>query len=323
MAFTINHQDYTSGAATIQKPMKTRIKRGFTLIELLVVIAIIAILAGLLLPALAQSKGKARNVVCLSNKKQMQLAWTVYSQDNDDRLAPHGLNIYAPPNPHPGLGLWWAQGNLDYNGQNPQNTNVNLLIDPRFALLGPYTKTPALYKCPEDKSKVKTRPGQAEPRVRSISMNAMVSGTAYWRTGVAELCPIDDQLFTSGEHVNQRHVGVQRFSDIRSPSSLFVFIDQHPDSLAFVTFWVSDWGVSASPVAGLFLRPRPGLTMDSYPSSLHGGGATLSFADGHAELHKWQDPRTRLPVSYSEELPFRVSSPNNPDIRWLQERTYQ
>src|SRR6478672_3403599 len=110
---------------------------GFTLIELLIVIAIIAILAGLLLPTLARAKEKARAIQCLSNKKQLQLAWSLYPVDHDDKLVPHGLNIPSPPQPE--LGLWWAQGFLSYDGGNSENTNTLLLLDPKYAKLGPYS----------------------------------------------------------------------------------------------------------------------------------------------------------------------------------------
>jgi prepilin-type N-terminal cleavage/methylation domain-containing protein/prepilin-type processing-associated H-X9-DG protein len=268
-------------------------KRAFTLIELLIVIAIIAILAGLLLPALARAKEKAQAIRCLNHKKQLQLAWMVYPVDNDDKLVPHGLNIPSPPQPE--LGLWWAQGFMNYDGGNSENTNTLLLIDPHYAKLGPYTKDPAIYKCPSDRSRVKVGKNQFLPRVRSVSMNAYAGGLSQ-----CGLFPIPLPW------------GPQKLSDILSPSLLFVFTDEHPDSLDFVSFWVENQKESAG-VGGF----------GSCPSSLHSGSATLSFADGHVELHRWLDARTKPPVTYSSRLEFGISSDNNPDIRWLQERTYQ
>jgi prepilin-type N-terminal cleavage/methylation domain-containing protein/prepilin-type processing-associated H-X9-DG protein len=261
---------------------------GFTLIELLVVLAIIAILAGLILPALAQAKGQARALQCLNNKKQLQLAWLLYPPDHNDKLVPHGLNIPNPPRPE--LGLWWAQGFLNYDGANSENTNGALLIDPQYGKLAPYSQVAALYKCPSDESRVRIGK-KLVPRVRSISMNVYAGGLG--KCGTATLVPY----------------GPQKESDIPNPSQLFVFIDEHPDSLEFVSFWSHP-------------APGKGAMIGSYPGSLHRGAATISFADGHVELHRWTDPRTTPAVTYATRLPFGASSPNNQDVAWLQNRTF-
>src|SRR5258708_6704093 len=113
---------------------------AFTLIELLVVIAIIPILASLLLPALGRAKQKAQGIICLSNTKQIMVAWMTYAHDNNDRL------VYNKGTTGTDLQNW--VGNDMSWGLDQMNTNLSLLRD---AKLGAYTaRNTGIYKGPAD-----------------------------------------------------------------------------------------------------------------------------------------------------------------------------
>ncbi|MEO8429016.1 MAG: type II secretion system protein, partial [Verrucomicrobiota bacterium] len=137
--------------------------RAFTLIELLVVVAIISILAAMLLPAIAKSKTRAQGIYCLANTRQLTLGWLLYADDHDGKLCPNRTNSYES----------WVAGILDFESIHTDNTNVQFLVNSKYAKLAPYVNIAASFKCPSDKSQV-SYGGHRLPRVRSFSMNHAV-----------------------------------------------------------------------------------------------------------------------------------------------------
>ena len=267
-------------------PALERSRQAFTLIELLVVIAIIAILAGMLLPALGKAKQKAHGIVGLSNQKQLTLAWTLYADDHNDNLVWNDLTAD---------GSGWVRGVLDYSPGNPHNTNILNLSNPDYAKLAPYTRSTGVYKCPADRSYVLIK-GQRFPRVRSLSLSQAMNSRNDWLSFLT----------------TKKYRVFRKLSDIQpmGHSLAYVFIDEHPDSLNYGDFAATMCdGVAASRYHII-----------DYPSSSHNGSGGLSFADGHAEIHKWRDSRTKLPWK-NQTMALVVPSPGNLDTLYMSEHS--
>ena len=277
---------------SIFKPARTSSRQSqtfaFTLVELLVVIAVIAILAGLLLPALSKAKSKAQAVFCLNNTRQLAFAWLMYADDNNDRLAYNyggdaARKIIPPKSP-----LNWVNNILNWE-LDSDNTNTATITQ---ASLSPFTKgNVSVYRCPADNvlSEVQRSAGWSGGRVRSYSMNAMVG--------------YPGKLLRYGVNVNNpEYVQFLRLSTIPQPTRIFVFIEEHPDS-------IND---------GYFLNKPDDLEWVDLPASYHNGAAELSYADGHAEGHRWFYPRTKLPARPDAAmLPFDVPADERRDFDWI------
>ncbi|HKX62885.1 MAG TPA: type II secretion system protein [Verrucomicrobiae bacterium] len=252
----------------------TPLRSAFTLIELMVVIAVIAILAVLLLPALNGAKDRAHTAVCHSNIKQLALAWSVYADDNEGLL----VNNHGKPETVARRNTW--ANNVQDWGASEDNTNEVFLT---HSLLGPYvSRVASMYKCPSDRSVAANG-----PRIRSYAMNAMVG---------------DPGELTN--RFNPDYMQFYKVTEMPDPSHIYVFLDEHPDT-------IND---------GFFVNRLTDPSWGNLPGSYHHDSANLSFADGHSETRRWLAWSTLRP-SVRGGVGGTISASPSTDFDWLKERT--
>lgn len=264
---------------------------AFTLIELLVVIAIIAILAAMLLPGLSRAKLKGQAAACLGNSKQLQLCWQMYSLDNNDLIVPNGEDGGAGPSPGPDfIVTCWVIAAVDSN-YFPESTNVTFVTR---GLLFPYNKTPKIYVCPAQHGVWAGFGKTTElplPPARSFSISWQMCGGAVFGDGAVyrygfDGSPADAVPYEKTAQINRP-----------PPAQAFVFMDESEFTIGQNGGFAINWGAHR---------------WNNYAAFRHGGDASVSFADGHCELHKWLDPD---PSTGTGIIP-----PKNHDLQWVMDR---
>ncbi len=274
-------------------------KRGFTLIELLVVIAIIAILAGMLLPALSKAKTKAQGILCMSNNKQLVLGTQLYTVDNNERMP----NNFTIPDTLDAITTKkfnnWVNNVMTWGTTGTEGISVTNVDWVKNGVLGRYTSgAVGIYQCPADK---RVSPAQSKlgwsRRCRSNAMNALIG--------------LSDNLAGSLGGRSWAMGGAYRqflkTSDFPTPANTWLTLDEHPDSVNDA-FFINDVNSSA---------------WSDVPGSLHNGACGFSFVDGHAEIKKWQSSASKYPKISFGTVAVRTDGSQawKNDWKWYKDRT--
>jgi prepilin-type N-terminal cleavage/methylation domain-containing protein/prepilin-type processing-associated H-X9-DG protein len=260
-------------------------QRGFTLIELLVVIAIIAILAGMLLPALGKAKSKTVGIQCMNNTKQLQLAFTLYAGDQAEVLL-------ACQDGLPDRRANWCTGDVSWGSSNTGSNDV--ARSPMMKYVG---NAFAVWKCPADQSFVVSG-GRRIPRFRSNSMS-QVFGYGEWLDGSS-----------SGRNQTAWRT-YSKEGNIVNPSQTWVFVDEHPGSINDAAFanQMRDAETANARIIDM-------------PASYHNGACGFSFADGHSEIKRWRGKTIQPKAVFGQNVSLNIpAADSRPDVLWFFQNT--
>jgi prepilin-type N-terminal cleavage/methylation domain-containing protein/prepilin-type processing-associated H-X9-DG protein len=193
-----------------------QLSRGFTLIELLVVIAIIAVLMGILMPALNRVREQGKRATCLSNLKQLTMSWIMYADDNDDKIVNGDSGEYGQAANN---GPYWVQ--RDWTSGMTKEQRQQAILD---GALWPFIKDLKIYKCPSVERKTMDYYNQMSPPVRTYSISDSMNCKAW----APEM----------GTTIIQRRMA------IKNGAMRAVFLDDGgtcPSALGGWTVWATKW----------------------------------------------------------------------------------
>jgi prepilin-type N-terminal cleavage/methylation domain-containing protein/prepilin-type processing-associated H-X9-DG protein len=268
---------------------------AFTLIELLVVMSMIALLMGILLPALQKARDQAKSTVCMSNLKQLTIAWTNYAEDNGGKLV-NGSSGFPKNKDGTYIGTVqppWVNGLFLINAQRSGNFELARAYlkgpgETTFVNGEPIRGTNLLYTyCPS--VKFFKCPAAGRDQVMSYQITDAMNGAATWATA------------------QQGHIGgpvAKQLSDLTRAGDRFVWLDEGHTGIDTWTikYDLPEWH-------------------DPVPVR-HNIGTNWSYADGHAVYRKWVSRATlqfaSLAVS-GDAVPDSIRwQPCNKDLEWTQ-----